>query len=97
MTIRILLIIVGIALLVLRVPWQLVIVADLAVYLRWAYTHPYRPHLRCKGTGRNAMSSRGRRGKCKGCGASGTKLAWDYRILRGIFRGASATRKQLKK
>lgn len=36
-------------------------------YAIWAYNHPWRDCPRCKGSGRNALSTRRRRGRCWRC------------------------------
>jgi transposase-like protein len=45
----------------------LLLSAVAVAYAVWAYTHPYRDCPRCKGTGRNRLSTSRRRGRCWRC------------------------------
>lgn len=47
---------------------------------------PYAPCTRCKGSGRNPGSNRGRWGNCRKCGGSGKRFRLGARLVRRDLR-----------
>jgi len=56
-----------------------VAVAAFAVWRLWLRLHPDTPCPRCKGTGRNWLSTKNHEGRCKRCGGNGKRRS---RLLR---------------
>lgn len=63
----------------------LIILLVIGGYAGSLYLWPFRPCMRCNGTGRNKGSSRKRFGECKRCGGSGRRRRLGART---IHRGA---------
>lgn len=88
MTIRVVLVGLTLALAALRLPWWAVVAVDLLAYAIWAYTHPWRPCPRCKGTGTNAMSTKRRTGRCRRCKGTRQVKTLGAQMLHRIVRSA---------
>jgi DnaJ-class molecular chaperone len=65
-----------------------------AAYGAWAYFHPWRPCPRCRGGGKNALSTRRRSGKCRRCKGSREVQAIGSRMLHRAVRSAAGRRKR---
>jgi hypothetical protein len=66
----------------------LIILILLAAWAGSLYLWPFRPCLRCGGTGRNKGSTGKRFGLCKACGGSGRRQRFGSRTLHRWARSA---------
>jgi hypothetical protein len=69
----------------------LVILAAVVGYAIWAYNHPWRDCPRCKGSGRNRLSTKRRRGKCWRCKGTREVRTLGARMLHRAVRSARSS------
>jgi hypothetical protein len=65
--------------------------ATAVVYAVWAYFHPFRDCPRCKGSGRNRLSTKRRRGRCWRCKGTREIRTLGARMLHRAVRSARSS------
>jgi DnaJ-class molecular chaperone len=73
-----------------------IVVAAAAAYTVSLYAWPFRPCLRCGGTGRNKGSTRKRFGTCRACGGAGRKQRLGSRFVHHTVLSVIAERRRAR-